>query len=238
MRRSRALARPLALLAGLVLAAPCLARAQVPASDQLSGFYIGAFAGYAGLNTTVITPATTVTTIASVPVTVQTPSGPQTTTVTGPARVQVPSQQLKDQGGGGAIFGLRAGYGRLLWRDVYLGAELDVTFPQLATTHLQVLGRSVTGHLETEAGLYARAGWTPNGSTLFFARAGLAIPRQVVRSGTVKSESWTVTPALGLGIEHALTRHIAARIDLVFMPSVGDNQIGSTRGTVGIAYRF
>jgi hypothetical protein len=155
-----------------------------------------------------------------------------------PATVKVPPQRLKDQGGSGAVFGLRAGYGRVLWEEVYLGAEADLTFPQLAESHWEIMGRSVKASLQTEAGFYGRAGWTPNQQTLFFVRAGLAVPRQVVRSGAIKVERWTVTPAVGVGIEHALTRHLSARIDVTFMPSVTDNQIGSIRGTVGVAFRF
>jgi hypothetical protein len=205
---------------------------------MLDGLYIGAFGGYASLNATLVTPATSMTTTVPVQATIPTPLGPQTAVYNVPATIQVPSQRLKNQGGSGAIFGVRLGYGRILWDEAYLGAELDVTFPQLAEANLQVLGRPVKAGLWTEGSLYFRAGWTPNRQTLFFIRGGIAVPRQVVQSGAFKAERWSATPAIGVGIEHALTEHLLARADITVMPAVTDNQMGSLRGTIGIAYRF
>lgn len=206
--------------------------------DALSGFYIGAFGGYASLNGTLATPATSITTNVPVRAIIPTPLGPQTVTTTVPATIQVPPQRLKDQGGSGALFGIRLGYGRILWEEFYFGGEADLSFPQLVEANLQVMGRSVTAGLRTEGSFYLRAGWTPNQETLLFVRAGVAVPRQVIQSGAFKAERWSPTPAVGVGIEHALTQHFSVRADITIMPAVTDNQIGSLRGTIGVAYRF
>ncbi len=217
-----------------LLMQPSVAMAQ----PDLGGFYIGTFGGGAFLEADIVTPAVTRTTTVQTTVPVQTPFGVQNRAVSVSVPVTLPSQRLRSQGGSGAIFGGRAGYGVLLDGQYYLGAEVEVTFPQLAEMRLNLFGQTLKGSLDTEFGIHLRAGWTPNGQTLLFLRGGVAVPRQRFEIGTTTVERWAPTPAIGVGMEHLLASGVSGRIDLGYYPALEDNQIGSFRGTLGIGYRF
>jgi hypothetical protein len=73
---------------------------------------------------------------------------------------------------------------------------------------------------------------------MVFGRVGIAVPRQVVNLGRRTVERWTPTPAVGLGIEHRFQPRVSARLDVTWFPALVDNQIGSLRGTLGVAYHF
>lgn len=208
------------------------------AQDRLSGLYIGAFVGGAYLDTTLVTPAITHRQTTEVDISVPTPQGTVLVRRSVPVSVTFPSQRIKDQGGNGVVFGARFGYGTILWDRIYVGAEAEVTFPQMAESSRELFGQTYRGTLNTEAALFVRAGYTLNGQTLFYGRAGVAVPRQRVEVGSTTVERWFPTPAVGVGVEHALTPKIALRMDLTMYPAVEDNQIGSYRGVVGVSYRF
>jgi hypothetical protein len=219
----RRLALP-ALVAALLPGAPVQAqeaRAEEARPPEI-GLYFGAFIGGAALNSTLVTPAFTF----------RDPQG------SGSPAVRIPSQRIRDEDGAGFIWGLRGGFLHRINGWLAMGIEGETTFPQAARLSVNALGQSFRGRLETEGTGYLRAGWTLSPETMLFARVGIAVPRQVVNLGRRTVDRWTPTPAVGLGLEHRFQPRMSVRADLTFSPALVDNQIGSLRGTLGVAYHF
>ncbi len=209
-----------------------------PAQAQTSGFYIGAFAGGAFLNSNLVTPSFTQTQTVSATVPVSTPFGTQNVNVTAPFSTTIPAQRLRNQGGQGFIGGLRAGYGQRLNDRIYLGAEVEVTFPQNAQSRLAIMGMSYRARLETEGAIFIRVGYLFSDTSMAYLRGGGAMPRHVARVGRQSVERWTPTPAVGFGFEQRLMPQVSLRADMTYMPALEDNQIGSFRAVLGISYHF
>jgi opacity protein-like surface antigen len=220
----------------LLLGAITLAAA--PAQAQDSGFYIGAFAGGAFLNSNLVTPSFTQTQTVSTTVRINTPFGIQNVAVTAPVSTTIPSQRLRNQGGQGFVGGLRMGYGWRLAERFYLGAEGEVSFPQNAQSRLSIMGISYRARLETEGAVFLRAGYTFSNTSMVYLRGGVAIPRQVARVGRQSVERWAPTPAFGLGFEQRVTPRVSLRADMTYMPAMENNQIGSFRAVLGLSYHF
>jgi opacity protein-like surface antigen len=196
------------------LLAAVLAGAALPALAEevrLDGFYLGIFGGMAVLDSTVVIPATDTR----------------------------PAAKFVDQGGDGAVVGLRVGWGSMISRHGYAGLEGDFLLPIEVTSRLMALGVEYRDRLRNEFGVFGRLGWSPEGNSLFFLRAGMTIPRQSfdnVPGGT--RDTWSVAPAIGLGAETHLSRHLVARIDATYSWPTGDNRMESYRMTAGLAWRF
>lgn len=182
--------------------------------SRLPGFYLGGFAGAAVLDSTVTFPATDTR----------------------------PAAKFVDQGGDGPIFGLRAGWGTMISQHGYAGAEAEFIVPYNVTSRLQALGAEYRARLRNEVGVYGRLGWSPEGNSLFFMRAGVTVPRQNFESvqggNNAGNADWTLVPSLGLGAETHLTRNLVARIDATYSWPSGTNVIESYRMTAGLAWRF
>ncbi len=201
-------------IARLLLALGLAVATALPASAEeirLNGFYLGVFGGIAVLDSTVVIPATDTR----------------------------PAAKFVDQGGDGAVVGLRAGWGTMISRHGYAGVEGEFLLPIDVTSRLNAMGVEYRDRLRNEFGLYGRIGWSPERNSLFFLRAGLTIPRQSfdnVPGGT--RETTSVAPAIGLGAETHVTRRVAARIDATYSWPTGENRMGSYRMTAGLAWRF
>jgi hypothetical protein len=195
-----------------LLAAGLLGAAPAHAQEvRLDGFYLGVFGGMAVVDSTVVIPATATR----------------------------PAAKFVDQGGDGAVVGLRAGWGRLVSRHVYLGVEGEFLLPINVTSRLMALGVEYRDSLRNEFGVHGRVGWSPEGNSLFFLRAGMTIPRQSFENVPGGSrETWSVAPSIGLGAETHLSRHLVARIDATYSWPTGDNRMESYRMTAGLAWRF
>ena len=90
----------------------------------INGFYVSAFAGMAALDSTVTFPETSTR----------------------------PASKFVDQGGDGAIFGARAGWGRLVTEHIYIGGEAEVVLPWNVTSRLMALGVEYRARLRSEFG--------------------------------------------------------------------------------------
>lgn len=197
-----------------LLPAIALAAAALPAHAQevrLNGFYLGVFGGMAVIDSTVTIPATATR----------------------------PAAKFVDQGGDGAVVGLRAGWGSMISRHGYAGIEADLLLPIDVTSRLMAMGVEYRDRLRNEFGVFGRLGWSPEGNSLFFLRAGMTIPRQSfenVPGGT--RDTWSVAPAIGLGAETHLSRRLVARIDATYSWPTGENRMESYRMTAGLAWRF
>ena len=181
--------------------------------DRLSGFYIGGFAGAAVIDSTVELPATETT----------------------------PAVKFVDQGGDGAIFGLRLGWGTMLSRQAYAGIEAEAIIPHEVTSRLMAMGVEYRARLRGEVGLYGRLGWSVDGNTLLFLRAGLSVPRQTFtspRHAGGEDTDWSVAPGFGLGIETHLTRNLLVRMDIHYSAPSGTNSLELYHLTAGLAWRF
>lgn len=201
-------------VAAMVGASLCLYSITAFAEEnRLNGFYVNGFAGIAVLDSTVEFPETATR----------------------------PAGKIVDQGGDGPIFGMRAGWGRMATRHLYLGTEAELTLPLNVTSRLMAYGAEYRARLRNEAGVFGRIGWSPEGNSLFFLRAGVTVPRQSfqsVRDGNDPGTNWSVVPTIGLGAETHLTRNVAARIDATYSMPTGVNRIESYRLTAGLVWRF
>lgn len=197
-----------------LLPAIALAATALPAHAQevrLNGFYLGVFGGMAVIDSTVTIPATATR----------------------------PAAKFVDQGGDGPVVGLRAGWGSMISRHGYAGIEADLLLPIDVTSRLMAMGVEYRDRLRNEFGVFGRLGWSPEGNSLFFLRAGMTIPRQSfenVPGGT--RDTWSVAPAIGLGAETHLSRRLVARIDATYSWPTGENRMESYRMTAGLAWRF
>lgn len=153
--------------------------------------------------------------------------------------VSVGGIKVVDQGGDAPIAGARAGIGWRLASGLYLGAEAEafagsgrsrlvIPAERSASGATEVYSRSLDGG----GGAFLRIGIAPGPATenappsLFFARAG----------GQAFSTSMgtEVVPAVGIGAEVRITRHLAARIDATY----GWNDMETWQATAGLQWRF
>lgn len=202
------------IIASALISLPLLAT-QAAASDRrpVEGPYIGAFAGLIVLDSTVVFPATSTR----------------------------PAAKFVDQGGDGIAFGLRAGWGRLVGENTYVGIELEGILPHNATSRLMAAGMEYRARLRSEVGLYGRLGWSPDGRNLIYTRFGLTVPKQnyqSVREPANARAEWTPVPTIGVGHEIALTDRVSTRVDVTYSFPNGPNILESYRMTLGLTYRF
>lgn len=195
------------------LVAVALAGTARAEDSRLAGFHIGAFGGAAILDSTVTLPAA-------------------------PGR---PSATFVDQGGDGFVFGLRAGWGRMIEDRAHAGIEAEYLVPYNVTSRLMALGAEYRARLRNEAGLYGRIGYAPARDAMVYLRAGVTLPRQSFRSvaqGVSAGADWTLVPAFGLGGEVHVTERLALRLDATYSIPSGENRIESWRMTAGVLWRF
>ncbi|MES2710043.1 MAG: hypothetical protein V4653_00535, partial [Pseudomonadota bacterium] len=76
----------------------------------------------------------------------------------------------------GAILGLRGGWGMRLTPGLYVGAELEGLIPANVNSRYSALGQTYRRRIREEIGVYGRVGWSPDGQSLLFLRAGMAAP--------------------------------------------------------------
>lgn len=206
----KAIGVSLALSAPLI---PAISFAEESSAPPVTGFYANAFAGMIVMDSTIVFPATE----------------------------SRPQAKFVDQGGDGALFGARLGWGTLVSQHIYTGIEAEGLVPWNATSRLKAFGVEYRTRLRSEIGAYGRIGWSPDGRSLLFFRAGLTVPRQnfeTVQDGARRGADWTAVPALGLGAEVPLTRHVAFRIDASYTWPNGDNIFETYRLNAGLTYRF
>lgn len=197
---------------GAVVGAPAQAHPS-ETSDRLSGIYIGAFAGAVVLDSTVRFAT-------------EKPKG-------GP--------KLVDQGGDGQIGGLRAGWGAMLNDHVYLGLEVEASKTHRAISRYNSHRSDYQSNLEGDFGTYGRLGWSPEGNSLIFVRAGVSAQDYKVRASrrlVGHLGGAVVAPSLGLGLETHLTPGLAARIDATHAMPTGPLQQETYRVTMGLSWRF
>lgn len=207
------IAQRLMLLLGVSISLACAAPAQSQES-QVSGFYINGFAGAAIIDSTVRFAAT-------------------------PDR---PAGRFVDQGGDGLLVGGRFGWGSVVATHLYLGAEAEGVAPYNVTSRLMAYGAEYRARLRNEVGAYARIGWTLNGGSLIFARAGFSMPRQIFQSTQSptgrNSADWSAVPAFGVGAEVPIWGPVFARVDVGYSLQHGANRLETYRLNAGLTLRF
>ena len=189
------------------------ANASAAEPRPVEGAYVGVFAGFLALDSTIVFPAT----------------------------ASRPAAKYVDQGGDGIAFGLRAGWGRLVTQHTYAGIEIEGLLPHNTTSRLMAMGLEYRARMRSEIGVYGRLGWSPDGRNLLYTRFGLTIPKQnyqSVREPANASAEWSPVPAFGVGHEIALTDRISTRLDVTYSFPSGDNIMESYRMTIGVTYRF
>jgi opacity protein-like surface antigen len=157
-----------------------------------------------------------------------------------PARGPFPATRVTDRGASGLLFGGVLGYGHLFAGGFYLGAEFELAVPDNVVSRVRVYGREMRARLTTDGGVFVRGGYSWDGSSLLFVRAGVTAPRPAFETmdGREVSNRWLVTPAIGGGAEFAVTSAIALRADVTYTFPGGENPVDSLRGTLGLSYRF
>ncbi|HYF09444.1 MAG TPA: outer membrane beta-barrel protein [Acetobacteraceae bacterium] len=178
--------------------------------DRLSGLYINAFFGLAVLDSTVTVPGT------------------------GGA----PPMRFVDQGGDGMIYGLRLGYGHRFSEGLYLGAEIEGLLPISVTSRLMAAGVEYRARLRQEIGAYGRVGYSLDGRSLLFFRAGLTVPHQVFETGAEAQSRRTPGLALGAGAEVLVLPRVGIRLDGTWDLPAGRNDLESYRATLAVVWRF
>jgi hypothetical protein len=193
------------------LAGPAPALAE-PIAPALGGFHVGAFLGGVQLRSSLDVPA----------------------------RGPFPATTVTDQGASGLLFGGVAGYGRLLPGGLYLGAEVEIAVPQNVVSRVRVYNQEMRARLTTDGGVFLRGGYSWDGRSLVFARAGVTLPRQAFETvgGREVANRWLATPALGAGAEFLVAPQLALRLDATYTFPGGENPVDSLRGTLGLSWRF
>lgn len=147
-----------------------------------------------------------------------------------------------DQGGDGLLVGARVGWGTLLATHIYAGAELEGVAPYNVTSRLMAYGAEYRARLRNEVGAYARLGWTLDGGSLVFIRAGFSMPRQVFQSTQSpsgrNSADWSAVPAFGVGAEVPVWGPVFARVDVGYSMQHGANRLETYRLNAGLTLRF
>jgi opacity protein-like surface antigen len=162
-------------------------------------------------------------------------------TVSFPATPTRQAGKFVDQGGDGVIFGARAGWGQLVTQHTYLGGEIEGHLPWNVTSRLKAYGAEYRARLRAEVGVFGRAGWSPDGRSLIFARVGFVVPIQrfeSVADGNRARPEWTPVPTIGAGAEIAITSRWAVRLDMSYSWPSGVNVIELYRMTAWLSYRF
>jgi hypothetical protein len=194
----------LALASGLMvaLAGQAAAQRRETISAPVVGVYVGIFAGAVALDSTINLQA----------------DGTR------------PGAKLVDQGGDGAIVGLRTGWGTLVSQHVYTGLELEGVVPIDANSRYDVNGLRYRRRLQNEVGAYGRVGWSPDGYSLLFLRGGLAVPLTTVDQ--------RVIAIIGAGAEVPFGRRFAGRVDISYSFPSGGAHLETYRLTAGVVLRF
>ncbi|MBR0655747.1 hypothetical protein [Plastoroseomonas arctica] len=197
------------------MAAGLLLTGQARAQEAaLGGFYVNGFAGAAIIDSTVNFAAT----------------------------ANRPAGRFVDQGGDGLLVGARLGWGTVLAPHLYAGVELEGVFPYNVTSRLMAYGAEYRARLRNEIGGYARVGWTSDGGSVVFARAGFSMPRQIFQStqspGGRNSAAWSAVPAFGVGAEVPVWGPVFARFDVGYSMQRGANRLETYRLNAGFTLRF
>jgi len=198
----------------------CITTAMLPAATSIAqpatvaGFYINAFAGAAIIDSTVNFAAT----------------------------ANRPAGRFVDQGGDGLLVGGRVGWGAIVATNLYTGVELEGVAPYNVTSRLMAYGAEYRARLRNEVGAYARVGWTSDGGSLVFARAGFSMPRQIFQSTQSpsgrNSAEWSAVPAFGVGAEVPIWGPVFARVDVGYSMQHGANRLETYRLNAGLTLRF
>ena len=141
-----------------------------------------------------------------------------------------PGIKLVDQGGDGAIFGLRVGWGMRISQHIYVGVEGEAMFPANVNSRYDANGERYRRRFFNELGAYARIGWSPDGSSLLFLRGGLGVP--------LTADDQTAIAILGAGAEVPIGRRFAGRIDIGYSFPYTRALLESYRLTAGLVMRF
>ncbi len=181
---------------------------------NVSGFYVNGFAGAAIIDSTVRFAAT----------------------------ADRPAGRFVDQGGDGLLVGARLGWGTVMATHLYIGAEVEGVAPYNVTSRLMAYGAEYRARLRNEIGAYARLGWTSDGGSLVFIRAGFSMPRQIFQSTQSptgrNSADWSAVPAFGVGAEVPVWGPVFARVDVGYSMQHGANRLETYRLNAGFTYRF
>ena len=137
--------------------------------------------------------------------------------------------------------GVRLGYGKVIFENIYLGAEAEGSLPFRASTEQYALGVRYITKTEAEGAGFVRLGWTPDGQSMVFVRAGalnlnrsVEVPQYNYR--TKSDGGWA--PAFGVGLEVGLSQNASVRLDMSHANTSGDSNLKTFQGSIGISYRF
>jgi opacity protein-like surface antigen len=137
--------------------------------------------------------------------------------------------------------GIRLGWGQVLTENIYLGLEAEGVVPFQSSTEQAVLGVRYVSKLRPEGAGFARVGWTSDGKSLFFVRAGavnLSRTTEVPLYNYKSSADSGWAPAIGVGLEVALTKSVSIRLDMSHANASGETNLKTFQGALGISYRF
>jgi outer membrane immunogenic protein len=127
--------------------------------------------------------------------------------------------------------GVFLGYNAKVGTNFVVGLEADIGF---SSAKFVYDGDSVK--MQRQLGLVARAGYLAGENTLFYVKAGYDNSRIKATSGTVSESANADGVRLGLGLEHAFTDTVTARVGYDYTNGEGGfrrNQI-----LAGVAFNF
>ena len=151
-------------------------------------------------------------------------------TVTFASDANRPGTKVVDQGGDGAIFALRAGWGMRISQHVYVGLELEGMLPANVNSRYDANGERYRRRVQKEIGTYGRIGWSPDGHSLLFLRGGIAVP--------LTADDQTAIAVVGAGAEVPIGRRFAGRVDINYAFPYTQSRIETYRLTAGLVLRF
>ena len=137
------------------------------------------------------------------------------------------SARLRDTG---AALGLRGGWGMRLTPSLYAGLELEGMFPIDVNSSYSALGQTYRREIYSEIGAYGRLGWSPDGQSLLFLRAGTA--------ASMGGDYPAFVAVIGAGAEMPISQRLAGRVDVAYSFPFTRNHVEIYRLTAGVVLRF
>jgi len=136
---------------------------------------------------------------------------------------------------------LRLGWGTLAGSNFYLGLETEGLFPLQSRVENSLSNVQYNTLFGPELAAYGRLGWTPDGGTLLFVRAGAINLNRYVEAPkygySSKSDAgWA--PIIGLGVEIPIYEKSFFRIDLSHADAGGKTEMKTYQASIGLGYRF